>query len=348
MATQKGTGLVERAVREALGTLVSPQLCDQIIARSLAAHGLSSIPEHGPELRTWLEEGLRSDIEVTVGADAADLVVQQLAPIAAYAAIAVPRTRETSQVQPQPQKPRVSSVPSRAAHAPSDPFADNDGLPVPSFDSDNPDRPTALRFDVSQEPNWETQPMPVRTAFDSGPPTGMYAGKEVSYSPLPDNENAHASNVRTLPPVRGVSDRPTHEALYHTTRPQESLHDKEMPVVLTATADAHDLEALRRYLARSADVVHVRDLVGLLDALDGRGIKEPIVLIDCQRPTVHVTSVAAIGEDLPKGTTVVLWGADDPTWAQIDKERAPNTRWVRCSREATTDDVGSLCSMLLG
>ena len=56
----------------------------------------------------------------------------------------------------------------------------------------------------------------------------------------------------------------------------------------------------------------------------------------------------AFGEDLPRGTTVVLWGADDPTWAQLDRERTPACRWVRCSREATTDDVGSLCSMLLG
>jgi hypothetical protein len=128
----------------------------------------------------------------------------------------------------------------------------------------------------------------------------------------------------------------------------QSQADKAMPYVLTATADATDLESLRRYLAKTAQVVHIPDLVGLLDALEGNQLVEPIVLIDCQRPTVHVTSVAAIGEDLPRGTTVVLWGADDPTWAQLDRDRTPACRWVRCSREATTDDVGSLCSMLLG
>jgi hypothetical protein len=94
--------------------------------------------------------------------------------------------------------------------------------------------------------------------------------------------------------------------------------------------------------------VHVPDLVGLLDALEEPDVIEPVVLIDCHNPTVHISSVSAIGEDLPRGTTVVLWGVDEATWQQLDRERAPACRWVRCSSEATTDDVGSLCSMLLG
>jgi hypothetical protein len=350
MATQKGTGLVERAVREALGTLVSANMCDQLIARSLAEHGLAAIPEGGPELGQWLEGGLRGQVETAVGPDAADLLLSQLGPIAAYAAIAMPRPREAIVNDPASQARRISSRPSRATGrgAAPDPFWD--APPLPDFD-DEPEGATALRPEARDD-GWgaaeDAAPRPI--SFESGPPTGMYSNKELSFSPIPDNANAHPRNgVRTLPPTQSVSDRPTHEAL-HTTRPQETSMSpgKAMPYVLTATADATDLEALRRYLANNAQVVHIPDLVGLLDALETGQLVEPIVLIDCQRPTVHVTSVAAIGEDLPRGTTVVLWGADDPTWAQLDRERTPACRWVRCSREATTDDVGSLCSMLLG
>jgi hypothetical protein len=71
-------------------------------------------------------------------------------------------------------------------------------------------------------------------------------------------------------------------------------------------------------------------------------------LVDCRRPTLHVTSIAAIGEDLPRGTTIVLWGATEEAWRELDRDRLPNVRWVRCSAEATTDDVGSLCQMLVG
>jgi hypothetical protein len=364
MATQKGTGLVERAVREALGTLVSPQICEQLIARSLATHGLRGIPEHGPQLGEWIEGGLRAEVDTAVGPDAAELLVGQLQPIAAYAQIAVPRTTRENAPAASAQKRR--SAPPRAGPS-IDPLSGARSLPLPelpSFDDDEhePERPTNLRYDTSQEPDWEAQQVPVkqqtaagafgntpeprRNPFDSGPPTGMYQNKELSYSPTPEAPNTRPA-VRTLPPDHS-SDRPTHDAL-HTARPADYLPlGENLPVVLTATADPADLDALRRYLVNTASVVHIPDLVGLLDALEDGSLVEPIVLIDCQRPTVHVTSVAAIGEDLPKGTTVVLWGADDPTWSQIDRARMPACRWVRCSREATTDDVGSLCSMLLG
>jgi hypothetical protein len=345
MATQKGTGLVERAVREALGTLVSANMCEQLIARSLAEHGLAAIPEGGPELGQWLEGGLRNQVETAVGPDAADLLISQLGPIAAYAAIAVPRTTMSNEGASQAR--RISSLPQRngGRAASDDPFWD---APLPDFDEEA-EGTTALRPEPRADV-WGSDEAPRPISFESGPPTGLYSNKELSLSPVPDNANAHPRNAgRTMPPTQSISGRPTHEAL-HTTRPQDTSMNpqKAMPYVLTATADATDLEALRRYLANNARVVHIPDLVGLLDALEGGHLVEPIVLIDCQRPTVHVTSVAAIGEDLPRGTTVVLWGADDPTWAQLDRERTPACRWVRCSREATTDDVGSLCSMLLG
>jgi hypothetical protein len=172
--------------------------------------------------------------------------------------------------------------------------------------------------------------------------------------------------MRPLPPARAISSvPPAPQALpapdamsktntkNRTARPtplEEIASDgsKSLPLVLTATNNREALASLRRYLTNAASVVHVPDLVGLLDALEEPGVIEPVVLIDCHNPTVHISSVSAIGEDLPRGTTVVLWGVDEATWQQLDRERAPACRWVRCSSEATTDDVGSLCSMLLG
>src|SRR5688572_4697197 len=90
MATQKGSGLISRAVREALSTLVSPTICEQLINRSLASQGLTAVPESGTEIGEWLEGSLRSEVETAVGPDAADLMMMQLGPIAAYAAIAQP------------------------------------------------------------------------------------------------------------------------------------------------------------------------------------------------------------------------------------------------------------------
>jgi hypothetical protein len=373
MATQKGSGLISRAVREALSTLVSPTLCEQLINRSLASQGLAAVPESGTEIGEWLEGSLRGEVETAVGPDAADLMMMQLGPIAAYAAIAQPSLPVSA-----PSPAHVYSASNRA----SDPDLD--------------DRPTDLRFDVSGEPVWSpaSAPPPQKRAFSSGfggssqppsradsePPThpgGLKPGGRFGSDPptgvfsAPKDGNPVGSflkgrnsepPVRTLPPVQRVSDVPPPPAVMpaplerpsaprgRTARPapQDADQNKALPLVLTATSSREALTALRRYLSNAATVVHVPDLVGLLDALEEPDVVEPVVLVDCHSPTVHISSVAAIGEDLPRGTTVVLWGVDDLTWQQIDRERSPACRWVRCSSEATTDDVGSLCSMLLG
>ncbi len=337
--TAKDGGLISRAVREALGTLVSPQICEQLIKRSLIAQGLPAIPETGMQIGEWLEAGLRPEVETVVGPDAADLIMMELGPIAAYAAISRPKQAPTAAAAPTPR--------SRSARPPPTEQA--------SFPSDEPDRATDLRVNPD-DIDWTAFKMPAAPQatsahddflFDSSPPTGPVQ----AYDSNPD------MSAPTFPPSHAVSSdaSPANDVALYTARPQAPDFDPlsshtpaAVPTLLAATSDMGNLEGLRRFLGGSACVVHIPDLVGMLDALDEPGITEPIVLIDCQRPTVHAKSVAALGEDLPRGTTVVLWGADESTWQQIDRERTPGCRWVRCSREASTSDVGSLCAMLIG
>ncbi len=341
IGTAKDGGLISRAVREALGTLVAPQICEQLIARSLRTQGLASIPESGTQIGEWLEAGLRPEVETVVGVDAADVLMMQLGPIAAYAAISVPKKTTPKGHAPAAAARRKSSKPPPRVERERDPFA-----------SDGPERPTDLRLNPGQT-DWSTFDLPSpppeapkqSLEYESAPPTGRVRALPES---LP---------VVTWPPPRPASDQgmPANDVAFYTARPQAPDADdmlnqvpSALPGVLVATSDMGDFEALRRYLGSTAAVAHIPDLVGLLDALDEPGLVEPIVLIDCQRPTVHTTSVAALGEDLPRGTTVVLWGADESTWSQIDRDRSPGIRWVRCSREASTSDVGSLCAMLIG
>ncbi|MDB4987480.1 MAG: hypothetical protein JWN04_2658 [Myxococcaceae bacterium] len=306
MATQKDGGLVSRAVREAVGSLVSPQVYSQLVTRSLSAAGLTEIPESGSVLADWIHGALCQEIEAAVGADAAELVSTQLAPIVAHALAAL-RVR--------------TPPPERAAEKP-----ENKGA--------------AQRSSIK----------PQRDTFGSEQPTGL--------APVPRSRAARSDLVRT---ARLKLSREQLNALHegepadagHTTRPQApsstSPSANEEPTrVLAASAAAPAVAALKSYLEGTAEVLQVGDLVSLLDTLEASSLVEPIVLLDCHWPTIHVTSIAAIGEDLPAGTTIVVWGGSDETWNQVDRERTPLLRWVRCSHEATTDDVGSLCAMLIG
>jgi len=285
MATQKDGGLVSRAVREALGTLVSPQVYGQLLTRSLHASGLTEIPEGGRALALWLEQSLSREIETAVGVDAAELVLEQLAPIVAHAT---------------------------ALRGPTPP------PPTPAKSEDK------------------------RNAFGSEPVTGIAPAPRGGRSDL-----ARTAKVKLTREQMDKLHQATSNDVGHTARPEAPDVEEtiELRRVLVASASAAAFSELQSYLAGTAEVVQIADLVGLLDILEGDGLNEPILLVDCQRPTVHVTSIAAIGADLPRNTTVVLWGPSEEVWSQLERE--PTCRWVRCSSEADRDDVGSLCAMLV-
>lgn len=321
---------------------MSPQLCEEVIARSLQSHGLSAIPESGHDVRAWLEESLRPEVELAMGPDAADLTMSQLGPIVAYATVSRARATPVAPAPPISGRPTISFSP--GAHL----LVSNDVTPQVRHEDDCPTAapPEGNPFGIEPItaprealPRASDSAAPARPTRELGRATPAFVPKR------PANMN-HGAETLPPPPTREAPPRPR-----HTARPQPlAVEDAPsgLPRVLTATNAQDDLQALRRYLAGTAQVTHIPDLVGLLDALQEPDLIEPVVLIDCQRPSVHVSSVAALREDLPDGTTVVLWGADDLTWEQVDRERTPRCRWVRCSREATTEDVGSLCSMLIG
>jgi hypothetical protein len=324
-ANQKGNGLISRAVREALGTLVAPPICEQLIERSLRSQGVQQIPEEGSQLARWLELGLKPVIEHAVGLDAAELVLAQLAPIAAHAA-ASSRTALKRSHTPTPSRGQVALT----------------AMPDLELEDDLAARPTLPGFGSSggfAEESWEP----------SATSTGVFQGAErLGLVSEPDNAN----ELRSLSSAPAPKSRPRFDTLREITRPQQMDRMRSeldaLPRVLAATSNPADIEALQIYLAGTAHVVPVRDLAGLLDALGEPSASQPLLLVDCQRPSVHVQSVAAIQEDLPAGSSLVVWGADDATWTALEQNKSQGCRWVRCSREATTDDVGSLCSMLLG
>jgi hypothetical protein len=337
MATKDG-GLVARSVREALGTLVSPQLYTQLVARALSSAHLSEIPEQGRAVAHWIQGALLREIENAVGADAAELVAQQLGPVIAHVASegkpSLPnRPGSDRTTKPSSDRAGVRSAPYvRVASDRVQPRASSEraNQRVPS-NRDNPRVPS----ERAQRPASDRSGAR-RSPFGSEVPTGVISA--------PPRRNS-AETTRTQLTAEQLAEM---NRAGHTARPAApNPEDQELRRVLVASNARAAVDALQGYLHGTASVAMVADLVGLLDALDDKTLRDVIVLLDCQRPTVHVTSIAAIGEDLPAGTTIVLWGVSDDTWNQLDRDRVPSCKWVRCSHEATPGDVGSLVSMLI-
>lgn len=318
-AAQKGAGLISQAVREALGTLVNPAICDQLLSRSLTDHGLSEIPEQGPAVGAWLERSLSPLVTHAVGPDAAELLLSELSPVAAYAAAI------------------VQAAPSKAPSPPG-------GFPPdPPLNVLTPLRDTPLEFvsPCALAPEDITRPVHVSPAPS---PRASRRGETTERFVLETPIASRKAKAAAEPcPPSTASREPTRPQNMANLRAQQPL-----PRVLVATRQPACLDSLQRYLGGTVSVLQISDLVTLLEALEGAEASQFVLLIDCQQPSVHASSVAALRADMPIGTTVLIWGADDATWRAIDADKSHQDRWVRCSREATLEDVGSLCSMLLG
>jgi len=321
----------------------------QLVGRALQASGLNEIPESGTAIAAFIQGALLREVEQSVGADAAELVAEQLAPIVAHASAS--RVAAIKSLAPPPannqkrpsarQAERSKRKSSSAAQAaPENPRA-------------RAGQPIARAPEGALRPRAATGAPAGRDAFGSDQPTGVAA------APLkPKGRRSDLARTARLKLTREQMDKLQGDQHGndpdpgHTARPEPSAasrtNNHPRTQLFGASADDDAIRALGVYLMGTAHVSQVDDLVGLLDALEEPGLHEPIVLLDCRKPTVNVSSIAAIGEDLPRGMTIVLWGASEEAWRELDRDRLPHCRWVRCSAEATTDDVGSLCQMLVG
>jgi len=119
-----------------------------------------------------------------------------------------------------------------------------------------------------------------------------------------------------------------------------------IPTVLIATLDLDRTHRLGSHLTGEASVQLVGDIVELLEAL--QGAPRQVVVIDCMNPSIQAATIATVAPDLPEGSTVVLWGASEALYRQLESLGDHTRRWLRCGTDATTEDVASLVAMLVG
>jgi len=118
-----------------------------------------------------------------------------------------------------------------------------------------------------------------------------------------------------------------------------------VPAVLIATLDVDRLNRIAGHLTGDATVQLIADVVELLEAF--QGVARPVVVIDCMSPSIQPATIATVAPDLPEGSAVILWGAADTLFHQVESLADSTRRWLRCGVDATTDDVASLVAMLV-
>lgn len=174
------------------------------------------------------------------------------------------------------------------------------------------------------------------------PVADMVAEQEVSSvrpsrPPKPDSDYPEVTYV--APPV--VTPLVTARPAMPTTPAPAHLAS-----VLVASVDPSGVSAMSLTLAGLATVYVVGDALEIIDELSHH--EASLVVVDCRRPVVSVETLLALGPELPDDARIVLWGErqnleQDLSGLGIE---LPDT-WICCGPQATADDVGTVCRVLL-
>jgi len=127
-------------------------------------------------------------------------------------------------------------------------------------------------------------------------------------------------------------------------RPTATPPELALPMVILATRDEAREAEIRLWLGDRAALQIAHDAVHLLECVELAMNIAPVLLIDCVAPAVRLPTLLMLGDDLPAGATVVLWGVpEEETFDDLALSQGA-ARFIRCGVEANARDVGTLLS----
>lgn len=130
---------------------------------------------------------------------------------------------------------------------------------------------------------------------------------------------------------------------YPTVQPTGSA----LPMVFVATRNRKRCAQIATEVGDTAAVQQIEDVVAFLDNLKATASLSPMVVIDCVEASVQPSTIATLAHELPHGSSVVIWGANE-THRDLTDLAGAGQGWLRCGAEATPSDVAALVRMLLG
>jgi hypothetical protein len=104
---------------------------------------------------------------------------------------------------------------------------------------------------------------------------------------------------------------------------------------------------MRAWLDPRATVQRVASLLAALQGLEAARHVQSVVVIDCKDPSFRPVALAAVAEELPRHTRVVVWGASDSVKRDALALSARAQAWLFTAAEAAPRDVAEHCASLV-
>jgi len=324
--------LIPQAVREALDSVVAPNVRDALLQEALSGSLESELPTDPEQLRRFVAGPLKSSLVRVLGDELGESVVVELDRLAELVSVA-PAERRT-------RSGGLRAVGPKRRHTP-------------------PQRSSKSASLLRRSPT--PRPAALRTIPRSSPPPGQHADegvREIQRISQPALASAHAPTIPVgkrmhtapsppaAPPASMDYPRGT-AAAFGIGGSISGTPERQLPFVLVATLDLNLVRKLAAWLDPRAAVVRVRSAASLLHDLENAAHGRSVIVLDCVQPSIRPVALAALAEDLPANTKVVLWGATSEIEEHVRNVLPQDSRWISVSGTALAKDVAARCAELV-
>lgn len=331
MAKTPGGRNIVSAVKETLDSVVTPSVRDTILSRALAAAKCNEVPTEPRELEEFLQGALHDTLVKALGPELGLSVSSELERITAIAA-RQPKARS----MPPPVKRAADTV---------RPGTREREKPVPSAGRKRASRSTLPSPDVlppgsvaRTDERWAEREQ--RAIAPTLPATRRVSaaergetGRPSKGGPLPASNDYPRGVARALGVIGTASVDPS---------------PSKRPTVLLASADPELLRLFTAWLEMRARVEPATGATALLGRLTEVGGPRTVIVLDGKNPSIRPLTLAALAEEFPTGTTVVLWGVQAHLHARMCTITAAAEKWSVFAGDATTNEIVAECAKIVG
>jgi len=333
-----------RLIRETLDSVVAPAVRDALVSTALEESAYHEVPSSPDEFRSFVEGPLREALVKGLGEELADSIVEELGrmtDIAEYPSSA--KMRRAQRVTParsiSPPPRRIT--PTHRASAPRRVSPNAQTLPAGIAPRADEDLPSSKNPRQSQgiDPTAATQP----------PPSQVRAIGRIGLTP-PPYSGVPVSGPQSRPATGWGSDEYPAGAADAIGMPgaADSTRTGEKPYVLIATSDETLVRRLTPWLDKTAELVVLSSMRELVKDLEAIGSARIAILVDCRKPSIRPTAIAALSDELPPNVKVLLWGAS------LEQERgvlavSPSvSRWIVLHADTRPKELAARCADIVG
>jgi hypothetical protein len=347
-------------VREALDSVVTPSVRNAILDRALRAARRPQLPTDTEELDAFVQGPLHDTLLATLGSELGASVAAELTRVIAAARVSATQAekRKVETVRPR----RSMSRPKQAAAE----RTSRSTMPSRQFPANEPKTGLVPTGGTPREPGWlerqrravaPTLPATERVIPVKETPGTEAERRKAQTPPAPDESNTKGSTTRTAPsPQRPAVPQPTSTdyprgtaaalGVIGTTSLKPTASAR--PTIFVATTDATLHGFFQAWLDLRAAVEPVSSATALMTRVSEIGSTRAVVVLDGRNPSIRPLSLAALGEELPPETKVVLWGVPTHVHAKMCSVSVLAERWLVYAGQTTPDELVAECARILG